>query len=287
MKRQRHFEENASLCLSSIGINGEGIDTLDKRPKPKIMIGRGTWFVTAPEHLTKAVGRYRVRHCFSCHLFAKPYVLAQSLADMTIVLEGPNDKAAVLEMKKAVQGIQDIEVLLIDGSIDRQFLIHPDISDAIYFSLLISSHPAKQQRTLDLLRTFSLSLCSEEVGAFIRDHQNAKLKSLLFSGDEVYYLGEQIPFLDDGLKMACLEHREEACTLYIGGALSAGLSDLLASMARFQIVLDNYSCFQNLGHKPDRYRRFLPGLALYRKIPIRKILSSRKRSPCRCNFLQG
>ncbi len=257
------------ICLTSIGINGEPVDSYENKEKPFIRILRDTLFITAGEHLNDLGGLYTVLATFNGSLFPKTYVLATALDDFEIVLEGPNEKKALLEMKKNLYLANKDVTCLIDGSIDRQFLGHPSISDGIYFALLLSKRPEQQKKARDLLSALELEPCNNEIKLIIDKHKNDKTTSLLCktNGDLVFQSSD-IPFLDSQLKTECLKMKDESSILYLNGSLTPTLYDFLVPFPKLAIILDNYTCYQNIAVQEKPGRTFKPGLYTYHLVPL-------------------
>jgi hypothetical protein len=260
------------VCLTSIGINGEEIDSYENLPKPRIPIFRGDWFVTAAEHLSDFAGSYEAQSHFAPPGFRKKYVLGHCCSDFLPVLEGPNDKRELLRMKENLAPLFPRGYLLIDGSVDRQFLGHPWISDGICFALLISSRKEQQRKAADLLIALSIPECREEEKEIIARNRTEKTKSLLFgAGGKILYRGESIPFLDQALKKNCLKRRKGATRLYLNGAMTRTLHALLASQEHLRIILDNFTLYQNVSVQVSPAHSFKPELALLQPVLVRHI----------------
>jgi len=253
---QRRYAEQA-VFLTSIGINGESVDTFEGKDKPPTRIFRNSLFITAGDHLRQLGGQYQILHVFDRPGFTKLYVLARATNDFVVVLEGPNDRDSVLKMKKVMSRVAANSICLIDGSIDRQFLGHPSISDALCFALLISSRPQQQQKAQGFLTALGLEKCSSKATEIIDASTNDSTKSvLILNWDSTVYKGYKIPYLDDQLRSHCLEHRDKPCLLYIKGSLSRSLYRFLAPLQNLTIVLHDFTCYQNIntGNDPPEFK---------------------------------
>ncbi|MDM8550495.1 hypothetical protein QUF72_10470 [Desulfobacterales bacterium HSG2] len=258
------------VCLTSIGINGEEIDMYEGHPKPRIRIYKNSCFVTAGEHLRGHTGKYEI--CFSFSDFNKLYILGKCLSDFHIVVEGPNNKQEMLRLKTILKDIFPKTCLLIDGSVDRQFLAHPDISDAFYFALLVSDRKEQLQKAKDLLSSLSFPVCSAYEKSFLKAARKQDTKSLLTDENhQVLYHGNKIPSLDADLKNACLKYKNANHFLYLNGALSKSLFTFLSPFRHLNIVLDNFTLYQNVSVRENHGRRFAPEILLLHPVTVRKI----------------
>ncbi|RLB78377.1 MAG: hypothetical protein DRH24_14525 [Deltaproteobacteria bacterium] len=260
------------ICLTSLGINGEDVDTYENRPKPLIFIKRDTCFITASEHLEKLAGMYEVLHNFTPPDFRKLYVMARSLSDIKIILEGPNSKEDIFWMKKIIKNVLPKSYLLIDGSIDRQFLAHPAISDAFYFAVLVSSRKEQLAKARDLLLTLSIPVCHRKDKNFLKSALKEYTKSLFFDEKhQVSYHGRQIPFLDVELKNICLKFRDRYSSLYLNGALTKSLFTFLAPFDKLNIILDNFTLYHNVAVQYADEKPFRPNIFLLYPVKVKRI----------------
>jgi hypothetical protein len=121
----------------------------------------------------------------------------------------------------------------------------------------------------NLLVALSLKPCSQELKAVIDQQADQDLKSLLcLTTGEVLYSSREVPFLDELLKTACLKHKDDSCFLYLNGSLSQTLHDFLAPLANLTLVLDSFTCYQNVSVTPGREKSFKPILATYQTVPL-------------------
>ncbi|KKS25492.1 MAG: hypothetical protein UU83_C0005G0001, partial [Candidatus Jorgensenbacteria bacterium GW2011_GWF2_41_8] len=159
---------NNNVVITSVGINGEEFDNYEsskqyKYLKPEITIYNNDLFITASYHLEQLNGHYQILHIFDRPKFNKPLVLGRMLFDSKLILEGPNEKNELLEVKKYLLNIENITLnqlhfFLIDGSIDRQFLAHPQVSDYFFFSLLLCNRPQQINKAKNLLAPLSFAI---------------------------------------------------------------------------------------------------------------------------------
>lgn len=260
------------ICLTSIGINGEDVDAFDGKSKPLIPLLKNSFFITSAEHLTHKAGRYQVVDIFSDPIFKKVYILCKALTGFTIVIEGPNEKQAILDIKNRLRSKIGHGVLLIDGSVDRQFLAHPDISDAIYISMLMTSNRHQKKQVESLLAALSIREAENRQKQYIKAHMKKGVKTILFRHDHtMVYKGRDIPFLDEALKTTCLELRDTRCYLYVNSSVSASLYEFLSPLHFLTIILDNFTCVQNVGTTRLPGHKFMPEFRLFHAPVVEKV----------------
>lgn len=272
------LRDPGSICLGSIGINGEDVDTYEHRKKPSIKVQKGSCFVSSVEHLANITGWYDVLHCFDGPEFSKSYLLARALLTCDLVLEGPNERNALLKMKKEISGREDIDTILLDGSIDRQFIGTPEVSDEICFALLLSERKEQLQKARALIETLKLPLCNSEWQKRIGEQREHETRSIYFGKEKTaLYHSKEIPFLDDSLKQICLDQSREEGVLYLNGALTKTLYRFLSPFKNLVVILDNFTCYQNISTELSREKRFKPRLEVLEKVPVKSLFVKQDR----------
>lgn len=259
------------ICLTSIGINGEIKDQYEQHCKPSIDAKEGIYFLTTPQHIKHLTGLYQILHTFGPPEYKKIFVLGKTLSPIPLVLEGPNEKKETIKIKQTLNDKFKFDLLIIDGSIDRQFIGHPQISDEFYFALLNSNRNEQRIKACDLLHPLSFPLCASNHVQFIKNNWNENTKSLLWNEcDEIIHQSEQIPFLDQHLKIDIAKNQKEKIFLYLGGALSKTLYRYLAPFKNLELILDNFTLFLNIStEKVDS--TFYPKITLLNPINVKTI----------------
>lgn len=268
-KIMKDFGSNVPVCITSIGINGEEVDFFEGLPKPSILLHKDSYFVTAQEQLRNHDAQYDVLHNFLTPDFSKNYTLCKCRSDFNIILEGPNCKREILDMKKKIKSLLPECILLIDGSVDRQFLAHPDISNAFYFAVLISSRKEQLRKAEDLLLPLSFPLCSGMLRQMINKADSGHLRSIFFNEkNQVVFKGKRIPFLDNELKEVCVKHKKRTGYLYLKGALSRSLFEFLSPFKNLSVILESFSLYHNISTHENSADLFLPNLYLLYPVKV-------------------
>ncbi len=230
-----------SICVvSSIGINGEKIDTFDGRVKPQIKLLPGTKFITAVEWACSHAGKYQIIDILSPPIFSKKYLYGKVTIPFDIVLEGPSTSSQIIAMKKILESDPSNTTLLLDGSVDRQFIASPVITDAFYLSINLSMDNETTSINKNFAKNLNHPSCNQNMAIFIDQNITSETKSLLFSDQKIYYTSTQIPALDNELHQQLLSSKEQ--TLYLAGALTDDLAKKIRP--KINIILDNFTMCQ-------------------------------------------
>jgi len=265
--------QHRSICLSSIGINGEEIDSYEGIKKPDIELLPGSYFITNSTHLTTHTGKYQTLLNLGRPLFAKNYIFGRSLMEIKLVLEGPNTGNEIVNAKQKIESFfDDRAIFLIDGSIDRQFLAKPEISDGFYFSVLLTKRPQQIEKSTNFLRMISLASCSKQIHRTITENLNEKTKSLLLTdSNKLIFHGETIVSRDKELKKQCDATSRVKSFLYLKGALTPSLYEFLAPFTELQIILDNFTHYLNVTPPQKQGFEFKPETMLLHPVVIKEI----------------
>ena len=272
--RQLYIRRQARpLCLSSIGINGEDVDTWKGADKPHIDLLPDSCFITHAVHLASHTGKYETLLTLGRPLFSKNYIFGRSLLEMQLILEGPNRGKEISRAKHQIESLLgDNAIFLIDGSIDRQFLAKPEISDGFYFSLLFTKQPQQLQKSCDFLQMLSLAPCCREMHRTITKNLTANTKSLMLADSgQLIYRGETIVSRDEELKRKCETIYHAPGVLYLKGALTSSLYKFFAPFKRLQLILDNFTLFLSITASKRQRPEFKPEIFLYHPVPVKTI----------------
>jgi len=269
---QKMHAADTTICLTSIGINGEPVDTYEGHPKPKITVYNDSFFITAGEHLRPHTGKYETVHLFLPPHFSKPYVLAKSLMDLDLVMEGPNTQRELMEIKGLIGKVLPLSLLLVDGSIDRQFLAHPAVCDGFYFAVLVSGRKQQLMKANDFLAALAFPVYPKDLRGAIEEFQRDETKSLIYcDSPRLIHHGRQIPFLDETLRETVKRRKDKECVLYLNGALSKSLFSFLSPFSKLTVVLDNFTLYQNVSVDAGLGRSFRPRLFLFHPVKVKSI----------------
>jgi hypothetical protein len=223
-----------------------------------------------------------------------------------VVLEGPNDKREILRVKEYLERSGLFSHLLLDGSIDRQFLAAPEVSDSFYFALLLTKRPQQRRKASDLIRALSFGPVEEEDYWPISERKRKGVTCLLYDdNNQVLYEGYGVTFLDEGLKRTIAEiSSEESATsvekiigpmlgenkgknhslhyfLYLNNALTPSILAMLAPIKNLSLILDNFTLFQSVSVDPksgSKRDERLPSITLFHSVTIEGVYWRREGS---------
>lgn len=118
------------VAITSIGIDGEGLDQVTGTAKPEITVRAGMYFATSEKH-------YRSRHLLSELVDVSDettslgrVVTAKALIDGQVMLSGPSSG---LSLKRWMRGIAGIgaHLVIVDGALSRLSSASPAITESM------------------------------------------------------------------------------------------------------------------------------------------------------------
>ncbi len=234
------LKEDTRICLSSIGINGEFSDNLSANKKPKIVMNPGTFFLTERGHLKNKLGSFKILRTFNPPIYKKRYILAKCISRFDCLMEGPNEKESVLNIKKQLLSY-DFDFFLVDGSINRSFIANPEICDVMNLSVSITDDNKQNQEIHDLLYSTQIPICNLSIkkllAPYIKDSKNKLIiinadGKLLYSNTEGAL--QDLSYLDLQLK------DQKKVFIYLNGAITNNLISFI-SQQNIELILENFT----------------------------------------------
>lgn len=137
-------DAETTLSITSIGIDGEGIDQVSQTSKPEIILYPGMEFVTSEKHYFQKQLLSEIKYVDSHRTSLGRLITAKVITAGKVLLSGPAETAGlvrIIEQNKA----RGIHLTLIDGALSRLSLASPVVSDAIIlatgaaYSIVIST----------------------------------------------------------------------------------------------------------------------------------------------------
>ncbi|MDB9786637.1 hypothetical protein OAB57_00905 [Bacteriovoracaceae bacterium] len=225
-----------NICITSIGINGENIDSLSSKPKPQIKLSINTYFITEITHLLSSHGRYQILDVLAPPIFQKTYVIAKATSSLQVLIEGPNTKNSLIFMKDRLKSIIQDGILFIDGSINRLITAHPEISNSIILCLLLKNTPTQVSYINTFLRPFLLPLYK---GKFDKQlHSNP----ILYNAEtEIHLSIEKINshISINFIKKECQKYSDTIIEIHLNEPVLNNFIQILNFIPNLHIILNN------------------------------------------------
>ena len=242
-----------STAVTSIGVDGEQVDSVYATAKPEITLYEGMQFITSHKHYLQRRLVSRILAVDERRTALGQLVTAQVLCPGRILLSGAAT-TGVLRQQIAQFRQGGVQLSIVDGALSRLSLASPTVTEAMILATGAAVSPNLQQlisRTRFVYRLINLP----EVSDTFRDKLSAVDSGLWIvdSDNNVHDLGIQSVFL---LGPDSKELFARGNTLFVSGAVSNRLLKFLSALPNIKDIVLIVRDFTNLFVAPDAYADF-------------------------------
>ncbi len=242
-----------STAVTSIGVDGEQVDSVYATAKPEITLYEGMQFVTSHRHYLQRRLVSSILSVDERRTALGQLVTARVLCPGRILLSGAAT-TGVLRQQIAQFRRSDVQLTIVDGALSRLSLASPTVTDAMILATGAAVSPNLQQlisRTRFVYRLINLP----EVSESLRQRLSAVDSGLwIVDSDGLPHdLGIQSVFLlgPDSKSLFTLGN-----TLFVSGAVSNRLLKFLATQPNVKDIILIVRDFTKLFITPDAYADF-------------------------------
>ena len=118
------------LALTSTGRDGEAVDEITRKEKPRVAIAPGTLATTSERSLEQGRGLSRVKDTRYVTALGRIVIVRADLKGQ-VILEGPATVSETGELASSLIREEGALRVIIDGSLDRIAVATPDVSEGI------------------------------------------------------------------------------------------------------------------------------------------------------------
>lgn len=242
-----------SIAVTSIGVDGEQVDSVYATAKPEITLYEGMQFITSHKHYLQRRLVSRILAVDERRTALGQLVTAQVLCPGRILLSGAAT-TGVLRQQIAQFRQGGVQLSIVDGALSRLSLASPTVTEAMILATGAAVSPNLQQlisRTRFVYRLINLP----EVSDMLRDKLSAVDSGLWIvdSDNDVHDLGIQSVFL---LGPDSKELFARGNTLFVSGAVSNRLLKFLSALPNIKNIVLIVRDFTKLFITPDAYADF-------------------------------
>ncbi|MEJ5229281.1 MAG: hypothetical protein WHT65_04685 [Pseudothermotoga sp.] len=133
------IQTTSSICVASIGFDGEEFDNITGSPKPHIELKENDFVLTCERFLNGS--HFSIIEAIDENPLAGTILLAISLLPSRVIVAGATPRAI-----ETVSRRDDFETLIVDGALDR--IVHAGFTDKAHLIVVIGSHPQMGEREL-------------------------------------------------------------------------------------------------------------------------------------------
>ena len=231
-------QENYSLGLLSIGLDGEKVDALTRLPKPAVFVEPGTLIATA-EQVIEDSSKWDYLKTTAIHTPLGKIAILRSGALQKVILAGPSKNREVKDILNELTAF-GAERIILDGAFDRQSSVQPDISNQVV--LATGATLSKDLSRLIMLtkcrvEQLTLAECDDACQQIIT-RGTAKVK--LISGKQVEHIQSPTTLLSFAEWSSILQ--TECDSLVLCGAIADELGEALLKNSRnLQVIVQDGS----------------------------------------------
>lgn len=242
-----------STAVTSIGVDGEQVDSVYATAKPEITLYEGMQFITSHRHYLQRRLVSSILSVDERRTALGQLVTARVLCPGRILLSGAAT-TGVLRQQIAQFRRSDVQLTIVDGALSRLSLASPTVTDAMILATGAAVSPNLQQlisRTRFVYRLINLP----EVAESLRQRLSAVDSGLwIVDSDGLPHdLGIQSVFLlgPDSKSLFTLGN-----TLFVSGAVSNRLLKFLSTQPNVKDIILIVRDFTKLFITPDAYADF-------------------------------
>ena len=222
-------EIGVDIGVTSIGVDGEQVDSVFATAKPEITLFSGTRFITSEQHYLKRQVVSVIEHVDSRRTSLGPLVTARVLVPGKVLLSGAATTGALREQMQMLDSM-GCKLSIVDGALSRLSLASPTVTEAMILATGAAVSANVKQLVSKTKFLYNL-ICLDEVEASLGDRLSA-IDSGLWGIDDYgkpHDLGIASVFLIDRAEQDILRFGRR---LFVAGAVSDRLLKALNSKGR-------------------------------------------------------
>jgi hypothetical protein len=215
--------------VTSIGVDGEQVDSVFATAKPEITLYRGTHFITSEKHYLIRQAVSRLVAVDDQRTSLGPLVTAEVLIQGKVLLSGA---ATTAVLKRQIQNLDSmgVDISIVDGALSRLSLASPTVTDCMILATGAAVSANVKQLIAKTRHLYQL-ICLDEVDETLRNRLN-NIESGIWAIDsegEIHDLEIASVFLIDRSEKDILRFGH---TLFAAGAISDRLLKILSSKGK-------------------------------------------------------
>ncbi|MFA5444622.1 MAG: hypothetical protein WC128_07105 [Bacteroidales bacterium] len=123
------------IAVTSIGVDGEGVDRVTATPKPAIFLEKGMYFTTVASYYTSKLFRAEICEVLPYTTVLGKMVTARALEKGKMILAGPSDTSLLQNWVREMPQKYPIDVCLVDGAISRLSPASPAVTESMILAV--------------------------------------------------------------------------------------------------------------------------------------------------------
>lgn len=243
--------KDRNIAATSIGLDGEKIDSVTKTDKPEITIYKGMIFVTSEKHYLEREIVSEILNVSETQTALGRLITARAVSNGKVILSGPPTTAGI---KRIIEDMKQygVRTTLVDGALSRLSLASPAITDAMILSTGASVSTNMRQllhKTKFVLKLINIDSVESELSSRLQ-----QIDSGLMAIDN------RGNIKDLKIPSALLLHKNEediflyGNRLYVPGVITSGLLDYLRMQPKkVELIIRDFSSFFSTSASYDSF----------------------------------
>ena len=165
---------NENIAITSIGLDGEKIDNVTNKPKPRIKVHKGMLIATAKDCLKECTFDYEFHEQTRISTALGNIVIIEATSEGLCLLAGPSTKTEMIKVIKLFKKYNPLNIF-IDGALFRKSIAATTVSDAIVLSTGASYNSDVNivvKDTKSLVDQLLIKTANKEVVSIFEEHKN-------------------------------------------------------------------------------------------------------------------
>jgi len=223
---KRLNELGTHVGVTSIGVDGEQIDSVFATAKPEVVLYEGTHFITSEQHYMKRQTVSVLEYVDSHRTALGPLVTARVLVRGKALLSGAAT-TGILRTQIEQLGSMGVDLTIVDGALSRLSLASPTVTEAMILATG-AAVSANVKQLVSKTKFLHNLILLDEVDSDLRERLNVIPSGLWAVDDDglPHDLGIASVFLIDRSEQDILRYGK---TLFASGAVSDRLLRILAA----------------------------------------------------------
>ena len=167
-------ETTKKVAITSIGLDGEKIDNVNKMPKPRILVKKGTLIATAEECLQESGILFAIHERTQINTALGNIVIIESLSEGFVLVAGPSTKTKMKSLLNILKKYNR-DYIFLDGALFRKSFSVKELVDAMIL-VTGAAYSKDMSKTISdtksLLDQLSLKVCNDPYNFGLVDKSN-------------------------------------------------------------------------------------------------------------------
>lgn len=236
--------EGIKMGITSIGLDGEKVDNLTYKPKPRILVHKDMFIATAKQCLEQCYFDYEILEETNIRTGLGVIVIIEVKSSGLALVAGPSTNNEMLSVI-ALLNKYNVEKIFIDGALFRKSIASFNISDGVIFatgaSYSICLDEVVEDTTL-LVKNFNLRLIDDEAVRIAKSHTNFKV---VIMDSDFFVTPLRIDSVAGNEKLIIDQVIGKTRAIYINGAFTSNfvkhLIDKRHEIERLTIIINDAS----------------------------------------------